>query len=49
MSTQTKPTPAPDAAYRTLLNHTVACERCRANAPCATGTQLRRAWRKARR
>ncbi len=48
MSAQTQQSPAPDTAYRTLLKHTMACERCRAGAPCATGTQLRHAWRRDR-
>ncbi|MER7807939.1 hypothetical protein [Streptomyces sp900116325] len=49
MSTQTTPDSAPDAAYRTLLGHTMGCARCRANAPCADATKLRRAWRETRR
>ncbi|MFH9610402.1 hypothetical protein [Streptomyces sp. NPDC017448] len=40
---------APDHAYRTLLGHTTTCPNCRAGgAPCATATQLMRAWRRNR-
>ncbi|MFI5771811.1 hypothetical protein ACIA74_25370 [Streptomyces sp. NPDC051658] len=47
--TLTKTLPAPDAAYRTLLGHTLTCAACRAGAACPTVVQLGRAWRKARR
>lgn len=40
---------ASDAAYRTLLDHTLTCAACRAGASCPTMVQLGRAWREARR
>ncbi|MER5847131.1 hypothetical protein ABT126_08710 [Streptomyces sp. NPDC002012] len=41
--------PAPDAAYKTLIDHTQTCGSCRTGASCPTVVQLDRAWRKARR
>ncbi|MGW5273616.1 hypothetical protein ACWEQP_13710 [Streptomyces sp. NPDC004044] len=49
MTTLSKPVPAPEAAYRTLIGHTVVCAACRAGAACATVVRLGRAWREARR
>ncbi|MEU3227155.1 hypothetical protein ABZ695_28870 [Streptomyces sp. NPDC006976] len=50
MKTKPRPIPAgPDAAYRTLIGHTVACATCRAGAPCPTAAKLGRAWREGRR
>lgn len=49
MTTPPKTPPAPDAAYRTLLGHTLTCAACRTGAACPTVVQLGRAWREARR
>lgn len=40
--------PRHDAAYRTLLGHTMQCATCRAGAVCVTAVQLGRARRDAR-
>ncbi|GAA1069231.1 hypothetical protein GCM10009647_091390 [Streptomyces sanglieri] len=47
--TLTKTLPAPDAAYCTLLGHTLTCAACRSGAACPTVVKLGRAWREARR
>lgn len=44
-----QPAPDADAAYRTLLGHTLTCAACRAGAACHTMVLLGRAWREARR
>ncbi|MFI5634709.1 hypothetical protein ACIA8E_36245 [Streptomyces sp. NPDC051664] len=38
-----------EAAYRTLLGHTVTCGACRVGAACITAVRLGRAWRAVRR
>ncbi len=38
-----------ETAYRTLLRHSVTCVACRAGSPCPAVTELRLAWREARR
>ncbi|MFF3123386.1 hypothetical protein ACFVRD_13665 [Streptomyces sp. NPDC057908] len=38
-----------DAAYRTLIGHTVACATCRAGDACPTEARLDRKWKAARR
>ncbi|MFF5278802.1 hypothetical protein [Streptomyces sp. NPDC000133] len=49
MTAPAKKPESSDAAYRTLIGHTVTCATCRAGAACVTATRLGRAWRETRR
>ncbi|MER6601837.1 hypothetical protein ACFXKV_17355 [Streptomyces globisporus] len=42
-------TPEAEDAYRTLLNHTTDCERCKGKKHCPRVVVLSRKWKEARR